>query len=291
MGNPGFGDAALRDSYQELAAITSSGAGHPDEPTWERLAHGELDAGDRDTVFDHITSCRRCSDVWQGVLALKAEAEAAGLVHRPRGPALRWMTAPAVGLALAASLIAAVGGVVWFGQPTLQPRSAPVAVTPASPSVAPPAWLAAFPLSKADIHVTAEEAFTVRGAPATTTDPSTVALADALEPYQRDDFIEAAARLARLSREFPGATRPALYLGVSLLQLNRAAEAIEPLRVATGSTQAEVAADARWYLAVALARAGQPDAAAREVRTLCDSGGTAAARACAALKALDEPRR
>ena len=53
---------------------------HPDEATWERLAVGELDAAARDAAFDHILECERCSRIWRGVLTLKSEAEAQGLI-------------------------------------------------------------------------------------------------------------------------------------------------------------------------------------------------------------------
>ena len=94
-----------------------------------------------------------------------------------------------------------------------------------------------------------------------------------------------------LQQEFPAAGRPALYLGVSLLFLDRNADAITPLTSAMTSTMTAVAADARWYRAIAYARTGQRDAAAADVKILCDAGAADSARACNAVNVLASAQR
>lgn len=91
---------------------------HPDEATWERLAVGELDAAARDAAFDHITACQRCSRIWRGVLTLKHEAQAQGLIPGDAPARAAWLRSPVVQLALAASLVLAIGGIVLLRQPT-----------------------------------------------------------------------------------------------------------------------------------------------------------------------------
>lgn len=89
---------------------------HPDEETWERLALGELDHAERDAWFDHITACERCAQVWRGVLALQAEAHAAGLIRATTPAARGWTRSTAVYLAMAATFVIAVGGAVMLRQ-------------------------------------------------------------------------------------------------------------------------------------------------------------------------------
>ena len=91
--------------------------GHPDETTWDLLAGGELDAAARDAAFDHITGCDTCTRIWRGVLTLKSEAQAQGLMP-PDAPArARWMRSPVMGLALAATLVLVISGIVVTRRP------------------------------------------------------------------------------------------------------------------------------------------------------------------------------
>lgn len=85
--------------------------GHPDDATWERLATGELDPAARDAAFDHITSCERCSRIWRGVLTLKSEAQLRRLI--PADARSSWQRSRTVMLAVAATLVLAVGGITF----------------------------------------------------------------------------------------------------------------------------------------------------------------------------------
>lgn len=85
---------------------------HPDEATWDRLAHEEIAAPERDALFDHITACESCSLVWRGILTLRSEAQAQGLIPQDAPARTAWLRSPAVYLAVAATLVAVISGVV-----------------------------------------------------------------------------------------------------------------------------------------------------------------------------------
>ena len=85
---------------------------HPDEATWERLATGELGAAERAEAFDHITGCERCSQIWRGLLMLQSEAQAQGLIPRATPARTGWQRSPVFALALAATLVVVIGGIM-----------------------------------------------------------------------------------------------------------------------------------------------------------------------------------
>lgn len=114
-----FADPALRQAYHALMR-DRSGTGHLDDATWDRLASHEIDQAARDQAFDHIVSCDRCSLIWRGVLALTAEAEAQGLLPR-NGQARPLWRSPIVALAMAATLVIAIGGTFLTRQPAPGP--------------------------------------------------------------------------------------------------------------------------------------------------------------------------
>jgi hypothetical protein len=114
-----FVDPALRQAYRALM-LERPGAGHLDDATWDRLAANEIDQAARDQAFDHIVSCDRCSMIWKGVLALTADAEAQGLIPR-EGQARPFWRSPIVTLAVAATLVVAIGGVFLMRAPAPAP--------------------------------------------------------------------------------------------------------------------------------------------------------------------------
>lgn len=85
---------------------------HPDAATWEALALGEVAGPERDAWFDHITMCEPCTQVWRGVTMLKNDAQLAGLVPPGATAGKSWLRSPLVQLAVAATLVVVIGGVV-----------------------------------------------------------------------------------------------------------------------------------------------------------------------------------
>lgn len=121
MADPLFTDRALQEAYRMLMR-DHAGAGHLTEAAWDRLVSGDAGDAERAELFDHVLACERCSTIWRGVLALQQDAAAQGLVAPAVQPRASWRS-PAVALAIAATLILAVGSVFIIRRP------APVADT------------------------------------------------------------------------------------------------------------------------------------------------------------------
>lgn len=129
MAEPVFTDRALQDTYRALIAESAPGD-HLDEAAWDALAANTADAARRDAAFDHVVACERCSRIWRGVLALRAEAETQELIPRAPAHTAAWWTSPVVQLAAAASLIVVIGGIY-----VSQPRQTDTAVTRSTAAV------------------------------------------------------------------------------------------------------------------------------------------------------------
>lgn len=273
---------------------------HLDETTWERLALGELPAAEREAALAHVVRCAACAATWRGLLALGREARTfdRGVPRAAPSWRARVVHPPSWQLLAASLLVAATGAALVYralsraddaGGRASSASAITAARDIALPSEA-PAWVAALTLAKAEIRVSPADVLVFRGR-GEGGEPPIAELATALEPYRRDDFAEAARRLAALSASYPRATRVALYLGVSLLFLDRKDEALGPLGAAVSSQDAAVSNDARWYLAVAHARAGRVDRAEQALAPLCAAGMPRALDACRALGAVPERLR
>src|SRR5262249_42157289 len=111
-------------------------------------------------------------------------------------------------------------------------------------------------------------------------------LAQALAPYRNDNFAGAAQLLEPVARKHSRKPEPSFYLGVSLLLLDRPADAVKWLENAKKSFESRRANEAAWYLSVALQRAGDLQRAVSELDTVCSWGGTHQAEACKAATGL-----
>jgi hypothetical protein len=100
-------------------------ADHPDEAAWVRLASGEMPAGEREALLDHVVRCGDCTRTYRGLKMLAAEA-------RPFDPSVpafepapqvttrpRWLAAGALG-AIAAAVVFLL----------IRPPTSPIAVAP-----------------------------------------------------------------------------------------------------------------------------------------------------------------
>lgn len=94
-----------------MADVRSFTRPHLDEATFERLALDEVGAGERAVLFDHITACPSCSRIWRGLVELRGDAENENLIPRAVPVAPSWRSR-GVALALAATLVAVISGVV-----------------------------------------------------------------------------------------------------------------------------------------------------------------------------------
>jgi hypothetical protein len=114
------------------------------------------------------------------------------------------------------------------------------------------------------------------------------AFGEAIGPYKRDDFLAAADALRTLEGRYPGVPEVAFYRGVSLLLAGRTADAATSLSKTAGLADEELALDARWYLVLAHAQAGEREQAATSARSLCGDApsGEQRRRACRAAALL-----
>lgn len=90
---------------------------HLDEAAWEHLAVNQLTGAEREALLRHVLACADCSEIWKALLGLKRGAEAEGLLPSPN-PARRplWRST-FVPLALAATVVLAVAGILMTRQP------------------------------------------------------------------------------------------------------------------------------------------------------------------------------
>jgi len=205
------------------------------------------------------------------------------------------VSAPAgrLGLALGIAVLLAVA-LFWL-RPASQPPAGGAAASnapvepaePAAPPVPAEVWREAFPLERAEVHMTPAE----RKATASTPGMAAVAaLNRALQPYRAGDDQKAAVELEGVLLDHPDEYRAALYLGVSRLYIDEPQAAIEVLRQAQQSRDPDVLADADWYILVGIARLRVPDQAESDARSLCARGGPPSVRACRAVEVLANAR-
>ena len=113
-------------------------------------------------------------------------------------------------------------------------------------------------------------------------------LAHALEPYEQDDFAEAARRLKNVVARHPQSVVGHLHLGVCLLFLRQPESAVSALERAErlAVNQPELAADANWYLALAFHALGQNKRSVEKLETVCRTQTARAPSACAGVREL-----
>ncbi|HZL27254.1 MAG TPA: tetratricopeptide repeat protein [Acidobacteriaceae bacterium] len=188
-------------------------------------------------------------------------------------------------LAIAAALVLMVGS--WFGYRAMhRPAAASIAVR--QPDANPPMEFAE--LHRISPLAAPEDApgLVSRGdSSGASAEPSAADMLPAFRAYNRGDYSAAVAAFASLAGRFPDAEVPALYLGVSQLELGDNAKARDTLTRALSNAHGARHADATWYLAIAELRTGDAMAAAPLLQSLC-SGGPApyAPRACALAKQI-----
>jgi hypothetical protein len=109
-------------------------------------------------------------------------------------------------------------------------------------------------------------------------------IAPAMTAFREDRFAVAQTLLARLARRYPSSVEIPFYQGVSELYLHRAEAAVGSLRRAERLADDTFLADARWYLGIAMARAGFPAEARSRFEALCAGTNPYKAAACEAAR-------
>jgi hypothetical protein len=188
---------------------------------------GRLSGPDADAMREHLASCPRCLEVAMDARAfVEVVGDGRRLVRR------RVMI-----VAAAAGLLIAVGLLALF-----TPRRDP--------------W-ADLPVLKADYDLAWRDV-----EPRPVEPPE---FRKAMESYERDDFSKAADLLGKLVASRPAHAASQFYLGVSLLLLGKAGNARAPLASASRLAEGDLLEEARWYLAIACLKAGDPGAAVPEL--------------------------
>lgn len=305
-------DEPLRATWRELSDAVPAPGAHLTEDDWVRFAADELDAPARTRAADHIDACADCAEVFRALSQLREGAVAidpGAPAFAPSPDELIDSGGPAVtspppvpahgtpagarswwyGLAAAAVVVVAVGGVMWrvarVEAPPRVTESAPV--RPVEPTVAPApvpsprAWadLATAPA----VMLPASFTIVMRGETDAGRDAFLTAFGPAIAPYRAGRYAEAAEALQSLTARFPAVHEGWFYLGVARLYAGHAADAVEPLRRARQSDV--VAEQALWLEAVALERSGRTDEATSALRAACEADRLSHADACATLPA------
>jgi hypothetical protein len=291
---------SVKELEKPLGALRSPDGQCPDPALLTAAQAGILPDALASGVADHVRHCRACQilarDLTDPELTAPTSLEAdrirakvfqaggswspASASRRVTGlargvPWLRWWRPVAV----AATLVAAVAAGWWI----VGERPGPPGVAAVQP-VPPPEPLR-LALEKPAVTMPLATVLAWRDESPGPQERYLTELGEALTPYRADDFAEAARRLDVLSRNYPAA-EVRYFRGVCHLFLERYDLAIADLVQARQLARPAMAQDATWYLAVAYERAGQREAAVRELRTLCGGQGERQAKACEALTGL-----
>lgn len=236
-------------------------------------------------VRSHLEQCPFC----QGLLRDLAEPEFTGLTDatrksiRARIPSAEpqrrakrnwwlWAAVP-----VAASLVTG-----FFYLRTAVPPVEDVAAVPEAAAPAPPDQASALlKLTKPAIQLPAA-ALVFRGGE----EGGEGALLEGIAAFRRDDYAEAARLLERAAKQQPEIAEAHFYLGVSLLFLERNAEARASLERAEAVAEGDLARHTAWYLAMAHYINGDKKAAARCLQRVCSEAGARQDEACRAFAEL-----
>jgi tetratricopeptide (TPR) repeat protein len=239
----------------------------------ERYVVDGLSDEDRNAFEEHYFECARCFEELQALQAIQAELRRPGADNEvsTRRSFLRW--APAVGLA--AAVVLAVGVVVWMrpSQPsrlpeattTGQPSPGQTSETPQQPqqpgrAVTPEPSLEQL----ARVDPPRYEPPTLRDVP----DEATARFLRGMERFGKADYVNAVEDLRRAAESDPDAAHIRFFLGATHLMLGQVDAAIDRLRATVALGDTPFLEDAHFYLAKALLRQKNVNAAQTELKTV-----------------------
>jgi len=259
------GDESLDRTLAE-ALRARPAAGCPGETALLAFYGGRLAKAESESIREHLARCAPCVELARDAREFRGAMEAAPQSPRRVGywlaAAAALATATLAGLVVARSRPAATA-------PRPEPETAASAPAPAK------SWkdLAIAPAPYAPVAPEDELAYR-SGEPA----PGG-AFAEAMSHYVRGDYAAADAALARFLEAHPGQGAASYYRGVCLLLLGKPGEAVPLLRSAAASSKSPD--EPRWYLALALLKAGDGDAALPGLDAIAGTPGPRAAEAAA----------
>ncbi len=256
----------------------------------ETYVAGTLSEEEREAFEEHYFECARCLDDLQTLQAIRAELNRrrTDVEPGPVRPLHRWV--PAVGLAAATLLAAAVW--LWWAKPGASsgvpsttsvleaqlPRPSGSRETPQQPGSAPSLQ------QLARVDPPSYEPLRLRG----TADESTERFRRGMDHYRKADYPRAIEALRAAADLDPDAPHVHFFLGVSYLLAGRDGAAIEQLRATVALGNSAYLEEAHWYLAKTFLRRKDPAAAERELTRLIELRG---ARHDEAIHLLTELQR
>ena len=232
-------------------------------------------------IDEHLQHCGLCSmlladleHVPQPALTPQERDRIRRAVPSPLNvPGWRWYTSFA---AAAALIVAAIFSILHRSAPA--PNQAINIAQPQQTKPNPP-QLPRFEVAKLDPPFELVPGLVLRGA-SPSDQPTPAQLASAFDAYTQSEYPLADQRFSQLTKEFPHADIPFLYLGVSQLLQNDSAAALPNLTQAEHLAEGPRKDAAAWYHALAAAHAGAPEAPAL-LHTLCHAKKSAyATQAC-----------
>jgi tetratricopeptide (TPR) repeat protein len=264
--------------------------------TVERYLLDQLDDDARESFEEHYFECGRCFGLLQTFRGLQdelARTREAALLEAPRSSWVwRWAWAPAM-----AVLFIAVSIGLW--QRPLQEVSTPPpgeasptasVPQPGAPEPAPVPPAAPPQPALADLARVEPPAYTpgrLRG----TADEATRRFQEAMERYQREDYVAAVTGLSTAADLDPEAPHVLFFLGISHLVTGERDAAIEALDKTVALGESPYLEEAHFYLAKAHLQAGNVDEARRELDRTIRLRGEHGKAARAILDQLDSISR
>lgn len=276
------------------AVVPAAGACCPQPDVLQAAIEGVLPEGWQQQVDTHVASCGLCTMLAASLREAEAEPLTALESRRIRSrlslsplalvrsekPRQAWWTRwwAAAGLA-AAGAAAAVTTLIVFN-PEKPPQAEVAERKPASQSEPVPPTAAVkprIPLTAAPLRLPLG-ALTMRGEEPGTDEAYLQKLGAALKPYRAGNYRQSAAMLAALGSAYPKAVEPPFYEGVSLLFLDKPADA--RLEHARGLANQALAGEIPWYLAIAYERSGRGAESQALLQAVCAASGPHRAEAC-----------
>lgn len=290
----------LREQDVSLEALRTRHADCPRLDVLLASQSGVLPDETSEMVSAHLKECSFCQILLQDLAGEEFTSATAGEARRIREHILAegkteekrskesggllaiwlWRAIPVTAVLGAAAVV-----FLWTRPHQSATQVPPPAATvqPSQPTTASLQW------EKLPIRLQADSILVWRGKPRTAQERYASELTPALTYYRDDHFLEAVERLTKVVKDFPQGVEGQVYLGVSLLKIDRNAEAIAPLRAAQNLGTEQFRDSASWYLALAYQRTQDRVGAIAELRKLCQGKSEHASRACAAAKELATP--
>ncbi|MBI4469899.1 MAG: zf-HC2 domain-containing protein [Acidobacteria bacterium] len=241
---------------------------------------GRLSDSEMETIRDHLAECPTCLELAREARQfLRAVSEPIPVDSDSSSSALfAWYHAHRRALfLLAASVLITLSAtlLMWRGWRVEAPSEQAKTLTPPVSTTPLPRenpWRD-LQIAKAEYATAPPDDLIWRDdGPETPRAPKLSPFAQAMRPYERDDFVEAERQLRQFLAKNPRHAEAHFYRGVSVL-MSHTTDAIAPLEAATEYGRGRVVEEAHWYLALAYLKAGEPSKALGHLDSVMETSG------------------